>query len=73
MADLKIVPNKTIQKVLNQKNDTSTPSIANIQQSLAAKLSRVGGTGTTSVKNQLFPSSRKMRRALQAVQKRESK
>ena len=73
MGDLKLVGTKEVQKVLNKKNNLSAPAVANIQQSLVFRSSPTNNGGKTSIKNQLFPSSRKLRRAAEAEKRRETK
>ena len=67
-GELIIVNNKLLQKALHSRIGLAAP-IANAQQSLAMAnaLHRGNNCGATSVKNQLFPSARKKRRAAAVV------
>ena len=73
-GDLKQVANKIVQKAIHSNSNLATP-MAHAQQSLAManSMHRFTNGGCPSVKDQLFPSSRKRRRAKEAMKRKETK
>ena len=73
-GDLKQVSGKIVQKAIHSNMNLATPMV-HAQQSLtmANSMDRVTNGGCPSVKDQLFPSSRKRRRAKEAIKRKENK
>lgn len=73
-GDLREVANKIVQKAIHSNSNLSTP-ISHAQQSLtmAGAMHRANNGGCMSIKDQLFPSSRKRRRAAKSLQRKENK
>lgn len=73
-GDLKPVSSKIAQKALHSNLNLATP-MAHAQQSLAMAdaLHRSSNGGCCNVKDQLFPSARKRRRAAKSIKRKETK
>ena len=73
-GDLKQVSGKIVQEAIHSNMNLATPMV-HVQQSLAmAGAMHISGRGGgPSVKDQLFPSSRKRRRAKEAMKRKETK